>query len=350
MLNERGNQNLGRREPLSGREALRLLTGAFDFAWELSPEKLPTTIDLTGIEELFRRHLAFDGDALYSEDALLFAFEFDTLTQPLRRLNLALHGQIRLPAGPNGVTSPTAVLSIQAAPPQTTPSLPKTFTKAWADIDDPEHFVYWDDIQFSDFVALRRELECANDERSIHRFLASRPVLLVQSITGGHGRWVYSHSWLGRMHEIDFLVAVRHSYGYEWTSIELEPSNARPFNKDGKPSKRLNEALHQVRTWRAWLRLNLDHARRSPDQRGLGLRDISPRCQSIVLLGRHWDYAPRDDEYRRLLRDEDGISLHSYDWLLRESLDRIRALGLITIELEPLASLPSCNSSRAERV
>src|SRR5437879_12362661 len=98
------NSGLGSRDHPSGRDTLRLLTGAFDFAWGNVPANLPRTVDLAGIESLCRSHLAFEGDALYSEEALLFDFEFASLSRPLELLNLCIAGCIELPDTKNNVS------------------------------------------------------------------------------------------------------------------------------------------------------------------------------------------------------------------------------------------------------
>jgi hypothetical protein len=51
-------------------------------------------------------------------------------------------------------------------------------------------FVWWDDITAEDIDAYRTVLETARDERPLQKYLALHPILLIQHLGGGHGRWV----------------------------------------------------------------------------------------------------------------------------------------------------------------
>jgi hypothetical protein len=81
--------------------------------------------------------------------------------------------------------------------------------------------------------------------------------------------------------------------------------------------------LSQIQEWREWLQNNLDQARRPPEQDGLGLLDIRPRAEGLVLVGRRDQIRPTASALRQQLWERDGIRMHTYDWLL-EQLDGVR--------------------------
>jgi hypothetical protein len=55
-------------------------------------------------------------------------------------------------------------------------------------------YMPWDDISAEEIDAYRAVLETANGENPLQKHLALRPILLVQRLGGGHGRWVLSKS------------------------------------------------------------------------------------------------------------------------------------------------------------
>lgn len=93
---------------------------------------------------------------------------------------------------------------------------------AYALKDDPlpEALVWWDAITADDIAAYEAVLEAASDERPLQRHLAVNPMLLVQHLGGGHGRWVLSHKSLGSEYVTDFVIGERSSGGFEWQFVE----------------------------------------------------------------------------------------------------------------------------------
>ena len=77
-------------------------------------------------------------------------------------------------------------------------------------------FVWWDDVQASDLDVYRQVLDAADDEKPPQRHLASNPLLLVQHLRGGHGRWVWSQKRLGSEYVPDFVIGEKSSGGFEW--------------------------------------------------------------------------------------------------------------------------------------
>jgi hypothetical protein len=95
------------------------------------------------------------------------------------------------------------------------------------------------------------------------------------------------------------------------------------FNSKGFPGAQLNEGLSQIKQWRRWLENNIDYARRERAKNGLGLKEISPLSDGLILIGRA---EQRDEQTRAKLKQfqfEDRIEVHSYDWLARQAEGRI---------------------------
>jgi hypothetical protein len=92
----------------------------------------------------------------------------------------------------------------------------------------------------------------------------------------------------------------------------------------------MNHALRQLRDWRVWLEHNQNYAARSREEQGLGLTNISPRSEGLILIGREHDLDPATNAHRRTLMEEARADIHTYDWLVRaarrlaENMERIR--------------------------
>src|ERR1700690_97296 len=160
--------------------------------------------------------------------------------------------------------------------------------------------VWWDDIRASDLVVYRQVLDAADDEKPLQRHLASNPLLLVQSLRGGQGRWVGSQKRLGSEYVTDFVIGERSSGGFEWQFVELQSPRARLFvPSTGRLSPQFDEGIRQIQEWRRWLDDNRDYARRSRSRNGLGLRDVSGRDPGLLLIGRETDLDDNDRQRRR---------------------------------------------------
>jgi hypothetical protein len=198
--------------------------------------------------------------------------------------------------------------------------------------DDPlrDFFVWWDEITRLGADELERVLDEASRtprtaEAALQKYLEEHPLFLVQHLGGGHGRWVIPHPRFGNQLIPDFVIGERHSGGFEWTLVELESPTASMFNAKGDPSATLQHALRQLTDWRAWLEVNQNYAARPRSAGGLGLTDISPNSQGLILIGRT---DSRDDvvaRHRRLARDN-NIKLHTYDWLVGRARGRAEAM------------------------
>jgi hypothetical protein len=124
-------------------------------------------------------------------------------------------------------------------------SVPGRPTREELRTKDPlgDFLVWWDDITHRDADDLEQVLEtavhhpkAAERERILQRYLQEHPLLLIQHMGGGHGRWVIPQKRLGAEFIPDFVIGERHTGGFEWLLVELESPTASMFRKDGEPS------------------------------------------------------------------------------------------------------------------
>lgn len=196
------------------------------------------------------------------------------------------------------------------------------------DGDLADAFVCWDDIRADDLVVYRQVLDAAEDEKPLQRHLASNPLLLVQSLRGGHGRWVWSQKRLGSEYVTDFVIGEKSSGGFEWQFVELQSPRARLFvPSSGRLSPQFDEGIRQIQEWRRWLDDNRDYACRPRSHNGLGLTDVSGSDPGLLLIGREADL-DEDDRQRRRQFDQDlNIRIRTYDWPIREAETRLGNLA-----------------------
>ncbi|MGZ5011910.1 MAG: hypothetical protein ACXV74_13220 [Methylobacter sp.] len=97
--------------------------------------------------------------------------------------------------------------------------------------EDPlrDFFTWWDEVYDEDLDALKATLDGAKKEEDVQQFLQLNPKLIIQHLGGGGGRYVIPKARLGAEYVTDFLIAERHSFGFEWQAVELE-SPLRPCN------------------------------------------------------------------------------------------------------------------------
>jgi hypothetical protein len=74
--------------------------------------------------------------------------------------------------------------------------------------------------------------------------------------------------------------------------------------------------VNQIIQWRGWITDNLAYARQRPSDNGLGLFDIRPNSEAVVLVGRRSRLVVSKESTRHELRESNGIHVHSYDWLI----------------------------------
>ncbi len=71
-------------------------------------------------------------------------------------------------------------------------------------------------------AALRAAVDRATREEEIQAYLWDHPLMLVQHLGGGHGRWVIPKPRLGSEYIPDFIIGDRDSGGRRWIAVELE--------------------------------------------------------------------------------------------------------------------------------
>lgn len=186
-----------------------------------------------------------------------------------------------------------------------------------------EYHVWWDDLTRGAITRFQRQLKRAKREQDLQSFLEREPMLLIQHLGGGHGRWVIPRQRLGAEHVTDFVIGDKCSYGFDWQAVELESPNARMFTRRGDPTSALIHAIRQIQDWRAWLTKNADYAGRARSQSGLGLMEIRPDLDGLILIGRRSSVDPATHQRRRQMAVDLKIEIHTYDFLLDNARARI---------------------------
>lgn len=153
-------------------------------------------------------------------------------------------------------------------------------------------------------------------EEDIQAFLTSHPTFLTELLVGGSDGYCIPKKNLGGMFIPDFLLANLRSIGITWFAVELKNPKARMFNKNGKPSSDLNEAMKQIRNYRDWLKNNLNEARKLKQEKGLGLIGIEPELGCLIFIGRRKDIDEGLDETRIRMNREINGGIHTYDALI----------------------------------
>ena len=156
-----------------------------------------------------------------------------------------------------------------------------------AEADAPHH---------GEVALLKSVLSEAGDERPLQAFLAAHPHLLTCLLPMGRGAWCFDRPRLGSEFISDFLLCTNTSAGMQWRMVELESPTRAPLTQAGIPAQKLNQALAQVRDWRAWLRDNIAYA-----QNELGFRGLDAECHAFVVIGRRHAIQQRHaSRYREL--------------------------------------------------
>lgn len=202
--------------------------------------------------------------------------------------------------------------------------------------NDPlgEFLVDWIGLSESDQASeLEAAVDAARDERAVQLHLEAHPRVLAQVLTGGHGRWVIPQKRLGERFIPDFVLGHRWSGPtWEWVLVELQTPvlrsgrnrHGRLFTKTGRMSEQLDEGLRQINEWRLWLADNIDYAKRSRQDNGLGLTGVMGNSPGLLLIGREADLTPEHAARRKQLGEQHNVKIHSYDWLVREARARVQ--------------------------
>ncbi len=150
----------------------------------------------------------------------------------------------------------------------------------------------------------------AADEASVQTFLAAHQQLLTCLLPPGRAAWCWDRPRLGGELIPDFLLCTHNSTGYEWVMVELESPTERPLTSPGRPARKLNQALGQIRDWRGWLRQNIAYA-----ERQLGFDGLNAESRAVIIIGRRGSINGRHAAKWRDLSSE-STRVMTYDRLL----------------------------------
>jgi Domain of unknown function (DUF4263) len=190
----------------------------------------------------------------------------------------------------------------------------------------PDLFVSRDEITRDEITAYQSALDTSRDEADMQHSLEANPRMLIQHLTR-QCAWVIPQKRLGSEHVTDFVIAQEASGGLVWYAVELERPQAKMFNKNGDPSAVLNHALRQISDWRDWLSQNRDYAAKPLGRSGLGLIDIDPELEGLIIIGRDAEVDQRATaSRRRRLERVNRVRIETYDWLLYEARERFASL------------------------
>lgn len=173
-------------------------------------------------------------------------------------------------------------------------------------------------IDSGDLEALRQVIDDASNEAPIQRLIQERPRLLA-SLVRGPQRYVIPKAPMGLSHVTDFLLATVDSIGVRWILVELEtPCSGIGLKTKNDFDEVTRTGLSQIREWREWLQNNLANAQQPRERGGLGLFDIRPQADGLVLVGRRAFLQPAAEQLRAQVHEKDHIVVHTYDWLAEQ--------------------------------
>ena len=185
---------------------------------------------------------------------------------------------------------------------------------------------------------LAEVIETADDEKPIQVHLETHPELL-GALLGGRDRFVIPRPSFGGKYEPDFLIADTDSMGIRWLLVELEtPASSVTLSTQNALDKNARRGVTQIQEWREWLQNNLDGARRPVHRDGLGLADIRPNSEGLVIVGRRHALRTSGAAVRSAFAEQNSIRIHTYDWLvesLRNIIDFVGPSGLNPHVIQP---------------
>lgn len=173
-------------------------------------------------------------------------------------------------------------------------------------------------LSVHDIELLRLALATAEDERPIQKLVESHPQLLT-SLIGGSPRYCIPQVRLGAEFIPDFIVGSVDSIGIRWLLVELEtPQSEVTLLNDNQLDQYGRKGVSQIESWREWLIQNLDYARRSRRNHGLGLPDLRPANDGLVIVGRRARLRANTHTVRAPIEEMRRIRVHTYDWWLEQ--------------------------------
>ena len=87
--------------------------------------------------------------------------------------------------------------------------------------------------------------------------------------------------------------------------------------------------------------INLSYARGKRSENGLGLFDIRPEADALVLVGSRKNMVETKDALRHQYREKNGIHIHTYDWLIEAIAYSLHYSGLPIANSYILGNTPS---------
>ena len=78
------------------------------------------------------------------------------------------------------------------------------------------------------------------------------------------------------------------------------------------------KGVEQVNDWRRWIGDYLHQARLPANENGIGLPDIRPQAEGVVLVGRREKLRSSAKAMRRELHEKDRIRMQTYDRLVEQ--------------------------------
>lgn len=174
---------------------------------------------------------------------------------------------------------------------------------------------------------LQRVIDSAQDERPIQVFIEKHPETLA-ALLGGRDRFVLPQHALGRKYVPDFLVSDTNSLGIRWVLVELEtPQSSITLATQNELDVVARRGVTQIKEWREWLQNNLDMARHLVSQDGLGLIDIRPMSEGLVLVGRRALLNDNSGAVRNPYHEQNAIRIHTYDWFAERLFGIVEYVG-----------------------
>jgi hypothetical protein len=175
-------------------------------------------------------------------------------------------------------------------------------------------------------------------EEDLQRFLTKHHEIVAAAFMRILG-FVIPKFAFGDDHVSDFVVA---DWCQAWvlTLVELEPSDAKAFNKSGTPARRLASALKQLADWQGWIerhpsyfeeKMRKHHRAFLSDLKKTSSESDStewwpyhtyqwhrPYIRHAIVIGRRGPDFTKDQEDRHVLSriSSDTLRIYSYDWLV----------------------------------
>jgi hypothetical protein len=193
-------------------------------------------------------------------------------------------------------------------------------TGEWSASKEQELRAYRVDARLTqdDIWQLQLVIQKAKDEKPIQKFIEEHPQMLT-ALLGGNARFCLRQPPLAGRYVPDFLIGDVNSLGIRWILVELEtPKSNVTLKKANDLDRHARRGVTQVKEWREWLLNNLDMARRSKSRDGIGLVDIRPSSDRLVLVGRRARLFDNTDKVRNPIREAERINVHTYDWLVEQ--------------------------------